>query len=197
MSNSFLPSSASNISPETGLDRWPRGKELSDDLGCWAVAHVLPRNEKALARECIKLNIGYYLPLYVKRARRRDNQKIRKSVLPLLPGYFPFVDRDRARLSIFETRRIVHILEVVDQAGFVRDLEAIRRVAASGLSILGIEQFAIGQLVRIKDGPLQGLTGIVREMKSPMRLLLNVEAVRLAVSVEIDSADVEPVRLTK
>ena len=172
--------------------RWPADRSLQEDLGLWHVAYVKPRHEKALARDCEWLKVSYYLPLYEKRVRRRDNNKPRKSVLPLFPGYFPFVDRDGGKQRICETNRIVSILEVPDQNGFVNDLTQIWQAVASGIAIGEIVTYTPGRPVRIKTGPLEGLVGVIEETRSRMRLLLNVEAMNVALSVELDCEDVEP-----
>lgn len=174
--------------------RWPGGLSLEDDLGYWCVAHVRPRNEKALARDCERTGVGYFLPLYEKRVRRRDNNKHRKSILPLFFGYLPFVDRNGAKRRIYEAKRVVRVLEVADQQGFVRDLTQVWQAITSGARLGVVETFAVGEKVRVHEGPLQGLVGVVQEVRSHLRLLLNVGAFQMAVSVELDCADVEIVR---
>ncbi len=172
--------------------RWPIDRSLEDDLGQWRVAHVKPRNEKALAEDCKHLAIGYYLPLYEKRTRRRDNNKPRKSIIPLFPGYLPFVDEDDAKHRLYETNRIVHILDVPDQQQFVEDLTGIWQAVSAGVTIGVEESYSVGQKVRVKEGPLQGLIGVILDNANKRRLLLNVEAFRMAVSVELDREDIEP-----
>ncbi|MBI1388476.1 MAG: hypothetical protein GC154_08510 [bacterium] len=174
--------------------RWPSGRPLEEDLGAWRVAYLKPRNEKALARECQQAGISYYLPLYVKRSRRRDNNKQRKSVMPLFPGYFPFVDRGDESQRLHQTNRVVHILDVSDQDAFVRDLAMVWRAAESGAKLEVTPGFVEGQRVRVQDGPLLGMTGVVESVyRDKPRLIINVEALNLAVKVEIDAESVEPV----
>ena len=170
--------------------RWPTDCSLQEDLGCWCVAYLKPRNEKALALDCQRLNVGYFLPLYEKRTRRRDNNKPRKSVVPLFAGYLPFVDRDDAKRRICETGRVVQVLPVSDQEGFVRDLTQVWQAIASGAPLELVQDIAVGQKVRIRGGPMEGAVGVVSEVRSGFRLLLNVEVFRMAVSVELDRADI-------
>jgi len=171
--------------------RWPEGRPLEEDLGYWRVAHVKPRNEKALARDCERIGVGYYLPLYEKRVRRRDNNKLRKSVLPLFSGYLPFVDRDGGRRYLYETNRVVCVLDIANQDGFVRDLARVWQVVGSGAPLGVEEKFAVGQKVRVNGGALRGLVGVIQEVRGHLRLLLNVEAFQMAVSVDLDCGDVE------
>ena len=66
--------------------RYPE-RPIADAEQPWFVAHVKPRMEKAVADDCVRKAIEYYLPMVTKVTRRKDNNKPRKSVLPLFPGY--------------------------------------------------------------------------------------------------------------
>lgn len=173
--------------------RWPEGRLLEDDLGHWKIAYVKPRNEKALARDCEQREIGFYLPLYVKRTRRRDNNKPRKSVAPLFPGYFPFVAKDDNQRKLLETNRIVNLIPVLDQQQFVDDMNRIRTALSSNVKILGVQPLEPGQTVRIKDGPLMGMTAVVKKMKSESCVMLTVDALQMAMCVQIDPDLVAPI----
>lgn len=170
---------------------WSTGQCFDNDLGDWRVAYTRPRHEKSLARECEMLGILYYLPIYQKRIRRRDNNKPRKSLLPLFPGYLPFVDRNGTSRTIHGSGHVVTVLDVFDQRSFVRDLSQVAQVLASGLPIGRTEALVPGRSVRIADGPLCGMEGVIDRRRSTTRLLLHVEAFRSVVTVELDSRAVE------
>ncbi len=171
--------------------RWPMDRRLEEDLGYWKIAYLKPRNEKVLASECERLGIGYYLPLFTKVSRRRDNGKPRKSVLPLFSGYFPFVDRDEARIRIAQTNRIVNFISISDQEQFVNDLTQVWQALQSGADIVPVQTFHQGQKVRVCEGPLQGVIGTVEDTLENRRLLLTVEEFRMSVSVQLDQEAVE------
>ena len=52
--------------------------------------------------------------------------------------------------------------------------------------------FAVGERVRIKNGPLAGMQGVLVRKKSNLRVVLTVEAISSSVSAEVDEADLEP-----
>ena len=52
--------------------------------------------------------------------------------------------------------------------------------------------FAIGERVRIKNGVLAGMQGVLVRKKSNLRVVLTVEGIRSSVSAEVDEADLEP-----
>lgn len=160
-------------------------------MGYWKVARIRSRNEKVLARDCEALGISYYLPLYIKRTRRRDNNKPRKSLLPLFSGYFPFVAREESHRLLLETGRVAQVMEVPDQRRFVDDLLQIWNTLETGTPILAVEPITPGQKVRIQEGPLAGMTGVVSEVRDECCLLLAVEAFQMAVRVRIERCEVE------
>jgi hypothetical protein len=65
--------------------RHPAGP-ISESKEPWWVAKVKPRQEKAIAFDLIARSIDYYLPMFTKVVRRKDNNKPRKSILSLFPG---------------------------------------------------------------------------------------------------------------
>ena len=77
----------------------------------WWVAKVKPRQEKALAFDFIAKNIEYYLPLLTKVTRRKDNNKPRKSIIPLFPGYISFCADKNDLRTAFSTGRVVNTID--------------------------------------------------------------------------------------
>ncbi|HQH73806.1 MAG TPA: hypothetical protein PK360_17150, partial [bacterium] len=118
----------------------------------------------------------------------------RQSLLPLFPGYFPFVAREDHQRRLLETGRVAQIMEIPDQRRFVDDLLQIWKTLESGTAILGVESITPGQTVRIQEGPLAGMTGIVKEVRDQRSLLLAVEAFQMAVCVQIGRLAVEVIQ---
>ena len=49
-----------------------------------------------------------------------------------------------------------------------------------------------GQRVRVSNGPLTGLTGIIVKQKKQTRFVISFDLLQRAVAVEIDAADLSP-----
>jgi len=157
----------------------------------WWVAKLKPRQEKAFAADLITHDIEYYLPMYVKAVRRLDNNKLRKSVLPLFPGYISFA-QDTPH-NIFRGGRVVSVLEVRDQERFVRQLGQIYEALEAG-AVLDplVERFEPGERVRVRSGPLRGIEGVVSVVRGERSLVLEVEPFGRA-SLRIGPELLEPV----
>lgn len=162
----------------------------------WYAVYTRSRHEKQVAAYLAKQNIETYLPLRRQWSSRRD-RKLTIQV-PALPGYL-FV-----RCMLYaETRALIKrasgVLRLVESAGrpaVIPDeqVEALRRALAVSFNAEGHPYLRIGDRVRVVRGPLVGIEGyLVRVAESRHRLVINVDHVNQALSVEIDASVVEKV----
>jgi transcriptional antiterminator NusG len=73
------------------------------------------------------------------------------------------------------------------------EIDALRRVVESGAAAEPHEYLSVGQRVRIREGSLAGVEGILLQVKSSWRIVISVELLRRSVSVELDRAAVRPI----
>jgi transcription termination/antitermination protein NusG len=159
----------------------------------WWVAKIKPRQEKALAFDFIKNNIEYYLPLIVKVTRRKDNNKPRKSVLPLFPGYISFCSKDTPVRSVYRTGRVVSVISIKYQRRFIEELTQIYQAIETGVVLEPLAfSYPPGATVAVISGPLRGLRGVIARVNDSDRLVLSVSGLGQA-SMVIDAAMVKPV----
>jgi transcription antitermination factor NusG len=172
--------------------RFPDRPILDTTLPWW-VAKVKPRQEKALASDLIERNIEYYLPMYTKVTRRKDNNKPRKSVLCLFPGYLSFCTDKGFEREIYTTDRIVTIIQVKNQSHFRKELSQIYYALEHNLPIepLDPQNLVPGQFVEVVHGPMRGIQGHIVKLHSGHKLILSVDLLGKA-AVSIDSSLVKP-----
>ena len=163
---------------------WPEVESIRDFPGQWWVAHTRSRNEKALAHDLIGKNIRYFLPMSWK-VRRRSHRTIR-SLLPLFTGYLFFCGEENQRLELLRTNRVANLLEVRDQKKLLDELLQIEQALRVGAPLTPYKYIRTGQKCRVIAGPLLGLEGIVVKTKSATRLVLQIDMLGQAASVEID-----------
>lgn len=159
--------------------------ELPADRFPWWVAHVRSRQEKALARECRSRGVPFYLPLREHRPSRGRRRRV--SFLPLFPGYlFIRGDLEHERLEILRTNLCVNVLAVLDQEALGFDLAQVRRLQESGLPLRAHPELKAGSVVRIAEGPFEGMTGRVTSVRGKDRFVVAVRFIHRSVSVETD-----------
>jgi transcription antitermination factor NusG len=72
------------------------------------------------------------------------------------------------------------------------EIQAIRAAIEGPFQIEPHPFLKCGERVRVKQGPLEGVEGILVRKKNLYRLVLSVDMLAQSVAVEIDAADVEP-----
>lgn len=175
--------------PVDCVQRYPVGRPLTSDLGEWFVARVKVRQEKALARVLAQCGIGYYLPVACKRHLRPDNGYPKRAWIPMFPGYVAFVGQAN-RSIVVRTQRVHGIIHVPDQEGFVRELEAVQQILASGLPCDTTAAIPLGAVVRITMGPLHDMMGILEATNGGHALIVRVDLFQQSVKVELPTASV-------
>ena len=170
---------------------WPEEKSICDFSGLWWVAHTKSRNEKALAQDLIRKDINYFLPMNWK-VHRRKGRKIR-SLLPLFGGYLFFCGAEKQRIELLRTNRVANLIEVKDQKRLLEELLQIERALRAGASLAPHKYLKAGQRCRVITGPLADLEGIVVKTKTVIRLVLQIDMLGQATSVEIDTDMIERV----
>jgi transcriptional antiterminator NusG len=160
----------------------------------WFALQVRMRYEAGVADHLKGKGYEWFLPLY--KARRRWSDRIREVDAPLFPGYLFCRFNPHNRLPILKTPGVTqivgynHVPIPVDE----HEIEAIRRLVASGVPNFPCAYLEVGSKVRIEAGALRGLEGVLTELKGKRRLVLSITLLQRSVAVEIDSDAVSVVR---
>ncbi len=160
----------------------------------WYAAHTRARHEKRVAEQLASRHVEFFLPLYLASHRWKD--RIARLELPLFPGYI-FV-----RLPLQQRRKVLEIASVVSLVGphgtptplLANEIESLRAGLEAQLRAVPLPYLKIGRRVRVKNGPLMGAEGILLRKKDKFRIVLSIDLIMRSVAVEIDAADVEPIR---
>jgi transcriptional antiterminator RfaH len=170
---------------------WPEAQSIRDFTGLWWVAHTKSRNEKALAHDLVAKNIRYFLPMTWK-VQRRSHRTLR-SLLPLFSGYLFFCGQETERVELLRTNRVANVIIVKDQEKLLKELIQFEQALRAGAPLTPYKYIKAGQRCRVVAGPLLGLEGIVIQIKNVSRLLLQIDMLGQAASVEIDIDLIEPI----
>jgi len=159
----------------------------------WFALQVRSRYEKNVASFLDGKGYEWFLPTY--RSRRRWSDRIKDVELPLFPGYLFCRFNPQDRLPILKTPGMISIVgtakipTAVDEAEIV----ALRTLVASGVPRQPWPYLQVGQRVRIEQGALCGLEGILLQHKGHDRVILSVTLLQRSVAAEIDRTWVIPI----
>lgn len=162
----------------------------------WFALSVVPRKEKVTAQTLRAKGYEDFLPMYS--VRRRWSDRMKTVEMPLFPGYVFCRFDPRTRLPILKIPTVMSVAGLGRTPEAIPDAEiaALQVVCKSGVNAIPCPYLTAGAKVRILEGPLTGLEGILIEDKET-RLVLSVTLLQRSVSVEVDRDWIAPIRIYK
>ena len=153
---------------------------------------LLVRVNKERTTEKLLGQKGYetFLPVYKERRRWSDRHVIAEK--PLFPGYVFCQFDARHRLPVLTTPGVLKVVGCggtpvpIDET----ELSAVRSVTQAPYPYGPWTYLKQGEQVRIAEGPLEGLTGILLRIKNQYRLVVSVSLLERSVAVELDQCAV-------
>lgn len=168
---------------------------LSGEEECWFALYVQVNHEREVTRRLEQREIECYMPLMECWSKRRDRRK--KILLPVFPGYL-FV---RAVLDNYTN---VHILKTPGALSILRNsegpipvpdyqIDSLKTLLGTSEPLQPHHYLNDGDWVVVIRGALAGCRGILlRQDRKKGRLVVSIDIIRQAVSVQLNVEDVEP-----
>lgn len=152
----------------------------------WYALYTKHQHEKTVAHILGLKGFNTLLPLYPTARRWKDRTKVLS--LPLFPCYVFLNGGLERRLDIIATPGVFALVSNAGEPAAIpfAEIDAIRRAVESGVPMEPHPLLECGEWVRVCGGPLAGVQGILTRKRSVYRLVLSVEMLGRAASVEID-----------
>ena len=167
---------------------------LGESLESWYALYTCPRHERRVAEYIAQRRICCFLPLYRSVRRWKDRRK--ELELALFPGYVFVRMALRDRLRILQVPGAVRLVSFNGKPAALPDVEIefLRNRQCAAGAIEPHPYLCVGKKVRVRSGPMQGLEGIIRRRKDKCRVIFSIELIMRSVAVEVDEADLDPIR---
>jgi transcription termination/antitermination protein NusG len=156
----------------------------------WYAIWTRSRHEQVVREQLEQKGYEAFLPTVTRWSRWKDRKK--RIEWPLFPGYC-FARFDASdRLPILKCTGVVNIVAFNGEIAEIpeREIDGIKRLVESDLQYDPCPMIKEGTLVEVQHGPLKGVVGRLLRKGSHARLILSVDLIGQAVSVEVDAADV-------
>ena len=156
----------------------------------WYALWTRSRHEQVVRQQLEQKQIEAFLPTVTRWSRWKDRKK--QIDWPLFPGYcFARFDAQH-RLSILKCAGVVNIVSVEGEPAPIpeHEIDGIRQLVESELAYDSCPMIREGMMVEVMHGPLKGVVGRLVRKGAHARLVLSVDLIGQAVSVEVDAADV-------
>jgi transcription termination/antitermination protein NusG len=158
----------------------------------WYAIWTRSRHEQAVREQLEQRHIEAFLPTITRWSRWKDRKK--KIDWPLFPGYcFARFDPNES-LPVLKCTGVVNIVSFDGKPAAIPDfeLDSIRVLVGSELQFDPCPLIHEGMMVEVVHGPLKGVKGrLMRKDAQRARLVLSVDLIGQAVSVEVDASDVK------
>src|ERR1700733_14722859 len=170
------------------IGHWPGA-----DVSHWYAICSTPRHEKRIHEYLSFRNLECFLPLY-RSVHRWKNGCKHVIELPLFPGYLFVKIGLRQKIRVLEIPGVLSFVGTKVEPAPLSDFEI--ETLRSGLHLKKFTPYSdlvVGEKVRIKAGPLTGLSGVLVRTTNGLRVVITLDMINQSVAVELDAADVEPI----
>jgi transcription antitermination factor NusG len=152
----------------------------------WFALTVKPQHERKTALALEVKEYPFFLPLY--RAKRRWSDRVKELDLPLFPGYVFSQFAFDQRTPILQIPGVVSVVHFGNLPTPIPDeeIEAVRKMVGSGRAVEPWPFLKVGRRVRIDGGSMDGVEGVLLEIKNSLRVVVSIEILQRSVAVEID-----------
>jgi len=176
--------------PNAGLTDEVRITPAGDSELRWYALWTRSRHEQMVREQLDRKRVEAFLPTVTRWSRWKDRKK--KIDWPLFPGYCFARFNPRDRLPILKCSGVVSIISFEGSPAPIpeHEIEGIRTLIDSELAYDPCPMIREGMMVEVLHGPLKGVVGRLVRKGAHARLVLSVDLIGQAVSVEVDAADV-------
>jgi len=152
----------------------------------WYALRVRSRHEDFVATHMHARGYESFLPKY--NCKRRWSDRVKETELPLFPGYVFCKFDPLNRFPVVSIPGVVNVVGIGKTPVSVEESEiaGIKAAVQAGLSRQPWPFLEIGSKVRVEDGPLRGVEGILVGFRGERRLVLSVTLLQRAVAVQMD-----------
>ena len=158
----------------------------------WFAIWTRSRHEQVVRDQLLRKHVEVFLPTVTRWSRWKDRRK--QIEWPLFPGYCFARFDPRDRMPVLKCTGVVNIVSNQGEPAAIpeHEIEGIRLLLESQLAYDPCPFIREGTMVEVTHGPLKGVCGRLLRKGAHARLILSVDLIGQAVSVEVDAADVRP-----
>ena len=159
----------------------------------WYAIRTRSRHEKVAARELDAQGICAFLPLMTSIRQWSDRRT--KVEMPLFPGYaFVRVDYFSGdRVRVLRTTGVVDFVGQKTDGSSIPDeqIESIRTILIRNVPVKDHPFLSVGQRIRVRNGALSGVEGILVAVKGTRQLVISVEPIQRSLCISLDDYQIE------
>jgi len=175
-----------------------RSKKVVDlrQVPRWYAIYTRSRYEKKVSMEFEDRGLEHFLPLVPQLRNWKDRKKIVN--MPIFPGYVFVNIKLSEKIRVLRANGVVRFIEFNGSPSPIPDaqIEDVRQLLKYPDRVETASYFNCGDSVEITAGPFSGIKGKIIHSRGKQRILVGIEIIQQAISVEIDSAWLKHLKLS-
>jgi transcription termination/antitermination protein NusG len=182
------------LQPAIARERCAHEDVAASEMRSWYAVYVKSRHEFVVFNELRAKQVEAFLPSMKKSSQWKDRKKVIE--YPLFPGYVfvRIIRHPEAFLQVLKTRSVVSLISQepgIPTAIMPEEIHALKVLLESGGEIDVYPHLKTGMRVRVKNGPLAGVAGILSTKEDEFNFHVNVELLGRSVGVNVSPDDIE------
>ena len=161
----------------------------------WYAIQTRSRHEKRVEQGLREKAVHAFLPLNNTQNQWSDRQKTVE--LPLFPGYvFVNIAPDaQSRVPVLQTYGVISFLGVRGIGTPIPESEisAVQMLLQEKIPFVPYPFLRVGQGVRIRGGSLDGIKGILTQIRGDQSLVVSVELIQRSIAMRLSGFQVEAI----
>lgn len=161
------------------------GKNNCPECKFWFALYTKPRSEFKAAKQIENAGIDFYLPTVTRISQWSDRKK--KITEPLLKGYIFIFSTEKQRIIALEQPAIVRCVSERGKPAKVPEwqIENLKKMLQTNSEFHIKDGLVKGTKVKIKNGPFQGVIGVVQEAEAGKVLVVSIDLLNRSVIAHI------------
>lgn len=153
----------------------------------WIAVYTKSRHEQIVINELNKKNIESYCPMLKERRQWSDRKKWVH--FPLFRSYVFANIEIKENIYVLQTIGVNKIVQFQKKISIIPNqvIDNIKNIIKGGYKVEQADYFIKGDEVCVVSGPLKGLDGVVLDLRGANKIIIKIEAIQQAFSVEISS----------
>ena len=151
----------------------------------WFALYTKPRSEFKASQQLAGVEVEHYLPTITKLKQWSDRKK--KVTEPLIRGYIFIYATENQRLASVEQPSIVRCVFDGGHPASIPDwqIDNIRKMLSLKSEIIVYNGIVSGTKVKIKNGPFEGVVGIVTNNEMGKSISISIDLLNRAVITRV------------
>lgn len=159
----------------------------------WYVLYAKSRHEKLVDELLRKKGLESFLPL--RKIQRQWSDRVKQIEEPLFKGYLFVRTAFADRLTVLQTKGVVRFIgfDSFPEPVPGKVIFALRRFMEEEIAVDPFPYLKEGDAVIVKEGLFRGVEGFLVHKKGKYRLVVSLDHIQQAASIELDAASVEKI----